>query len=130
MFLGVILAALILFLPIFLVTCESSGYDGWETIPLAFLNMIKLFVIDADLKEAFDLVDLDVMGRLYRIAFSILFIVAPVLTFGFVLTFFKNVWAYLSYVFHLNSNVIVFSELNEKSLALLRSLQKNKRHIT
>lgn len=126
LFAGVVAATMILFVPIFVATCESSGYDGWETVPLAFHNVIKLFVVDADLMEVFGLVDKGLTGRLYRIVFSILFVIAPVLTFGFVLTFFRNVWAYVRYLFRLNSNVVVFSELNEKSLALLKSMSLSK----
>ncbi len=126
LFAGAVFAALCLFVPIFIATCESCGYDGWETFPLTFHNMIKLFVADADLQDIYDLVDKDCIGRLYRIVFSILFILAPVLTFGFVLTFFKNVWSYLRYMLHLNSNVVIFSELNEKSLALLQSMSQNR----
>ncbi len=127
LFAGVVVATIILFCPIFVSFCEKSGYDGWETIPLTFHNMIKLFVVDADLNDIYDVVDKDVIGRLYRIVFSVLGIIAPVLTFGFVLTFFKNVWAYVSYFFHLNSNVAIFSELNEKSLALMQSMHQDEK---
>ena len=125
MFAGVVLATLLLFIPIFAATCESCGYDGWETIPLALHNVIKLFVVDADMKDVFDVVDKDTVGILYKIVFSVLFLLAPALTFGFVLTFFKNVWAYVLYFLHLNTNVAVFSELNEKSLALMQSMNQN-----
>lgn len=125
MFAGVVVSTVFLFCPIFVTFCENSGYDGWETLPLAFHNMIKLFVVDTDLNDIYGVVDKDVIGRLYRIVFSVLVIIAPVLTFGFVLTFFKNVSAYVRYLFHLNTNVAIFSELNEKSLALMQSMQQN-----
>lgn len=125
MFVGVVLSTLFLFAPILMKTCENSGYVGWESIPLALHNVIKLFVVDADLKDVFDMVGGGVIGCLYRIVFSVLFLLAPALTFGFVLTFFKNVWAYVLYFLHLNTNVAVFSELNEKSLALMQSMNQN-----
>ena len=61
----------------------------------------------------------------YTTLFSILFVLAPILTFGFVLSFFKNISAYKRYITHYNSDVFIFSELNEKSLALAKSLYKN-----
>ena len=61
----------------------------------------------------------------YTTLFSILFVLAPILTFGFVLSFFKNISAYKRYITHYNSDVFIFSELNEKSLALAKSLHKN-----
>lgn len=51
-----------------------------------------------------------------------LFIFAPVLTFHFILTFFKNLAAYSKYLFSPKKNVHIFSELNERSLALAKSM--------
>ena len=71
MFVGVVLSTLFLFAPILMKTCENSGYVGWEFIPLALHNVIKLFVVDADLKDVFDMVGGGVIGCLYRIVFSV-----------------------------------------------------------
>ncbi len=54
-------------------------------------------------------------------------VLAPLLTFGFILTFFRNLLNHISYrikVFFLHPRVHVFSELNERSLALARSIDR------
>jgi len=127
LFVGVIVSSVTLFLPIYINTFKSSDCGIVETIFIAVHNMIRLFIVDGE----FEFVTSNLEGvpplifRGYTIMFSALFVLAPILTFGFVLSFFKNVSAYKRYITHYNSDVFIFSELNEKSLALANSLHDN-----
>lgn len=124
---GVVLSAVILFIPVYLNDFESTECGMFETIMISVHNMIRLFLVDGEFNVVTDsLADLPAATfKGYTVLFSILFVLAPILTFGFVLTFFKNVSAYIRYIFHFKSNVYIFSELNEKSLALAKSLYEN-----
>lgn len=124
---GVVLSTVILFIPVYLNDFKSTGCGMFETIMISIHNMIRLFIVDGE----FDFVTNSLAGlptailKGYTVLFSILFVLAPILTFGFVLTFFKNISAYIRYILHFSSNVFIFSELNEKSLALANSLYEN-----
>ena len=127
LFAGVIVSSVVLFLPININTFKSSDCGIFETVLIAIHNTIRLFVVDGE----FEFITSNLVGvptlifRGYTTLFSILFVLAPILTFGFVLSFFKNISAYKRYITHYNSDVFIFSELNEKSLALAKSLYKN-----
>ncbi len=128
LFLGVILSSFILSFPIYNNTFKLSECGLFETIIMSVLNMIKLFLVDGD----FDFIRANLMDapasvvKGYTVLFSILFVLAPVLTFGFVISFFKNLSAHKQYITHFFWDVFIFSELNEKSVALARSLYDNK----
>ena len=132
---GVVVAAVILFIPVYLYLLRDGKleqhYNFEETGAIAFLlsvhNTIRLFVVDGD----FELIINNVMPsvswlyRGYVIYFGVLFVAAPLLTFTFALSFFKNLSAYLRYFSFFFRDVYIFSELNDNSLALAQSLQKN-----
>lgn len=126
LFIGVILSATILFLPIYMCEFKSSICGPVETFLIAAHNMIRLFVVDGE----FSIITTNLadapswLHSCYSILFSILFVMAPILTFGFVMSFFKNLWSSVRYMFHYTTSVYIFSELNEKSLALANSLEK------
>ena len=126
-FVGVIASSVLVFIPIYSNAFKSSDCGLFETVLIAIHNMIRLFIVDGE----FEFVTSNLVGlspmvfKGYTVLLSVLFVLAPVLTFGFVLSFFKNISAYKRYLTHYNSDVFVFSELNEKSLALAKSLYAN-----
>lgn len=126
-FVGVILSSLLLFMPICINAFKTTDCGIFETVLISVHNMIKLFILDSD----FEFVTSNLVGvtptvyKAYTIFLSILFVVAPVLTFGFMLSFFKNLSAYKRLITHYKSDVFVFSKLNEKSIALAKSLYEN-----
>ncbi|MBQ1224166.1 MAG: hypothetical protein IIX84_07785, partial [Oscillospiraceae bacterium] len=128
LFAGVVVASATLFIPIYTVTFKDSGCGALETFFISVHNMIRLFVVDGDYTFVVErLVGLsEEMYSVYSALFSVLFVVAPLLTFGFVLSFFKNISAYFVYFLNFNSNVYVFSELSEKSLALANDIAKQR----
>lgn len=132
LFIGTVVSSVSLFIPIYRETFKASGGGILETVLISIHNMIRLFVVDGE----FEFITSSLQGvpttvnRCYTVMFSALFVLAPILTFGFVLSFFKNISAYIRYITHYNFDVFVFSELNEKSLALAESVSKRgKKHL-
>lgn len=128
LFIGVVISATILFIPIYLNTLKNSQCGIFETVFIAIHNMIRLFVIDSDFNIITEnITDLpNWLARAYSSLFSILYVLAPILTFGFVLSFFKNASAYKRYFSQYYSQAYIFSKLNEKSIALAKSLSNDK----
>ena len=129
LFAGVVLSAVFLFIPIYLYAFKTSGCGIFESILIAVHNMIRLFIVDGEFN--FILANLadapEWIFRCYTILFSVLFVLAPLLTFSFVLSFFKNASAYKQYLTHFNCDVYIFSELSDRSLTLVKSLYENGR---
>ena len=70
----------------------------------------------------------DWLDVIYQVWAATLFVLAPIFTFGFVMSLFKNLSAYLKYILSFFKEVYVFSELNEKSLVLANDIKsKNQR---
>ena len=126
-FLGVILSAIFLFVPICINAFKTTDCGVFETVLIAVHNMIKLFVLGTD----FEFVTSNLVGvtpatyRAYTVFLSSIFVVAPVLTFGFVLSFFKNLSAYKRFFTHFKTDTFIFSKLDEKSISLAKSLSEN-----
>lgn len=129
LFIGVVLASIVMFVPIYLENFRSSDCGIFETALISIHNTIRLFVVDGE----FDFITSNIpsgvpewASNIYVALFAVLFVAAPILTFGFVLSFFKNVSAFRKCFLHRSSDVYVFSELNSKSIALAESLHGKK----
>ncbi len=128
MFLGTFLASFFAFVPIYWdkvdLGINTASHIG-KTILISAHHAIRLFVIDSDFDIIQDAAALIEHGWL-KVAFTsvgaLLFVIAPILTFSFVLSFFKNFAAYKKLFTHPKSPLYVFSELSEKSLALAKSI--------
>ena len=124
---GVFVAIVLMFAPIYMESFASESL--WEkTLKTFFLSLhhaIRLFIVDSD----FDIIRNSVKSGAFYIAYScyavVMFVLAPALTFGFVLSFFKNASAYKKYISCYNKDVYIFSEINEKSVALGKSIKEN-----
>lgn len=129
LFAGVFLATLAIFYP---VHCSEATtvLAYWRAFLLSIFNAIQVFAAGCE----FGIVQEQMLlcpGWLatgYQVWAATLFAVAPILTFGFVLSLFKNVSAYLKYLSVYFRDVYAFSTLNEKSLVLAGDIkQKNPR---
>lgn len=127
LFAGVVVSAVLLFAPIYLYSFRAGSCGVLEAILIAIHNVIRLFVVDGEFE--FVLTNLyPISGwllRCYTVLFSILFVLAPLLTFNFVLSFFKTFSAYKKYLTHFYCDVFIFSELNDRSLTLAKSLYES-----
>ena len=61
----------------------------------------------------------------YALFCTVLTVLAPILTFGCVLSFFKGFFTWLRYLTHKRANTYVFSQVNPQSVSLAESLQQD-----
>lgn len=110
LFAGVILSATMLFIPIYVDALENTSCGIFETVLSAIHNMIRLFIVDGEFEFVAEHLDSATgwVARCYSVIFAILFVAAPLLTFNFVLSFFKNASAYKKYVTHFWSEGYVY----------------------
>ena len=107
-----------------------DGFSGLVTAVLVSLrDTIGVFVVDGDF--SFNAQNMEGMTSwlvpICSIIMSVLFIAAPAFTFGFLLSFFKNLSSMIRFKLTRNEDTYVFSELNERFLVLANDLKKNDR---
>lgn len=124
-FIGVALAAVAILFPVYLSTLDES-VGALKALALSIHNMIRLFVVDDDFSLVREQIATlgGVFGKCYWFLSVALYLAAPILTFGVVLSFFRNLISERRYLFRYFSPAYAFSELNEKSLALATDLKK------
>ena len=129
LFVGTFLSAVAMFIPVYAEYFEHQGQvvTGFKTFVISVHNTIRLFVIDSD----FDLIHNstinlgDFLSTAYPILACVLFVFAPLLTFSFIMSFFKNVAAYAKYLLTFKKDAYVFSNLNLYSVTLAKDVYKN-----
>ncbi len=126
-FAAVLLSALVMFLPIYREIFSEGAVRPLEIVAMSLHNTFRLFIMDGEFNIVTEnMTGLSAIGtEIYAGFFAVLYVLAPILTFGVVLSFFKSASAYKKYFFSFFRDVYVFSELNAKSLALAKSLKKH-----
>ena len=123
---GVFVSAVVLLWPAVLGEFETDNF--FTTLGVSVQKTLQLFTIDADFSLINTGIEKDpgigeVVKFLYKLYGSALHVIAPVLTAGVVLSFFKNAKAFLRYyVFSLPSDLYFISELNDRSIALAEDI--------
>lgn len=122
---GVFLAGWVLFFPhYFSEFAEQALFSRlWETFWISAHHTVRLFVIDTDFGEIFASATAAGLDA-YAILGTILLILAPIMTAGVILSFFRNFVSYTKCFTHRTSDAYIFSDLSEKSLALAKDLKK------
>ena len=120
---GVFFIAVIFFFPYY--NDEFLHFSAlpriWESLWSSVHHAVRLFVIDTDLGEF----AASVNRPLYSVTATILFLIAPLLTAGVILSFFEGFASYRKCFMRRRNDAYIFSELSEKSLALASDLAKN-----
>ncbi len=109
----------------------GNDNSGWfKTLFVTLQNAIRVYTIDSefvsnmhDVMESLDYVQ-PLLIDAYSALGAVLYIAAPLMTFGFVLSFFKGVTARLKHIFHLPAEAYVFSHVTAKSLAIAESIRE------
>lgn len=129
---GFFISAVIIFFPIYYhsyFNADGEVLKIIKSILLSIHNTMRLFILDGDFEIIKTTVNSVTVSEGLATAFSlyaaILFVVAPVLTAGVVLSFFKNVSASVKYHLSPKSDIYVMSELNERSIALAEDILTN-----
>lgn len=130
-FASVFVATVVMFLPIH-ASSAGDGVSGfWQLIALSFFNSMQVFSIDCGfdlVQDAMQNCNPEWLDSAYQVWAATIFVVAPILTFGFVLSLFKNLSAAVKYICVYFKDVYVFSELNQRSLALASDIKsRNKK---
>ena len=127
---GVFAANIFVFLPTHIVTAEPTFWGAWRAFLLSVFHAMQVFTIGCEfstVKEGMAYCP-NVLDVWYQVWAATLFVLAPILTFGFVLSLFKNLSAYVKYLRSYFKEAYIFSQLNEKSLVLAEDIrQKHKR---
>lgn len=130
LFAGVFVSALILFIPIHREAADTSFGGLWRVFWLSVFNAMQIFGLGCELGGVTDGMTTcpENLYVPYLAWVATLFVLAPIFTFSFVLSLFKNLSAYLKYLRSYFRDVYIFSELNEKSLILASDIKcKDKR---
>lgn len=124
---GVFLAAAFLFVPVCQVQFSADDYEGCKTLLMSIHNGLRLFVVDGGITDVTDYMATCPEGLrdIYSVYAAGLLVLAPFLTFGFVLSFFQNLSANWNYMRHFFRDVYAFSELNIRSVTLAEDIRKN-----
>lgn len=121
---GAFVASLLLQFPICLTELQGSVFRG---VLLTIHSAISMFIIDVDYLSSIAVVESCAPVWLHSFYFSyaaVLYVVAPVLTFGFILSLFKNLSAHIGYGLSYGKDAYIFSELNLRSLTLARDIKR------
>ena len=126
---GIALAGLFIVLPITYDRFAHVGNvlsRGFQALLLSIHSTIRLFVVDGDFADI--LTGTLALPHLFRVTYSILalilFVLAPVMTFSVALSFFANMSSRWRYRFAWCRDAYIFSEINDKALALARDLKR------
>lgn len=130
---GVFMSVVLIYIPIYYF-CYDFG-DSLDYVRPCFIsihNALRIFILDGD----FDIIVNSLSGQSepLRIVFTsyvaFLYVIAPVLTFSNVLSLFKNIKDEIRYKWHRLRKHYIMSEINEKSVALAKSIyEKNKKAV-
>lgn len=124
---GTFVASFFMFIPVYIDFFNVVNVD-FRTLAISVHNAIRLFLVDADFEIILNFASqLDgVYSKLYQIVFAVLYVTAPVLTFSFVVSLFKNASAQIKLIFCSNKDLYVFSDLNDRSLSLATDIVNKK----
>ncbi len=126
---GVFCAIWLLFLPYnYLVVLGGMPMLPrlWQSVWIGVYQVIRFFVVAADFGDLQAISAASGMEA-HAVLGTFLLILAPLLTFSVILSFFRNFSAYRKYLMHPKAPTYVFSELNEKSLHLAHDIKRNHR---
>lgn len=121
---GVLLTAVVLFLPAYWNQEIESSFRGIKALAFSLYSAIRLFAADGDYEVILENIGGGDLISLYLVLACVLQVMGPALTFGVVLSFFSNMSANLAYVLSYFKDTYIFSELNERSLTLAADLKK------
>lgn len=123
---GIFVAVLLIFIPVFYYDYELFGeYSIFRPFFIAVHNTIRVFILDGDFDTVADAIN-GFDNEWVRVPFSFysaaLYITAPILTFGNVLSLFKNIRGEAKLYFGKKRPMYIMSELNVCSLAMAESI--------
>lgn len=120
------LSAVLLHYPLYAVGAFATVSLSVEALLSALHHTLRMFVLDGELSEIQRFTHSlgDAYATAYFLLAAFIYIISPLLTFGAVLSLFRNVSAFFRYSTHFFSETCIFSELNERALVLAESIKR------
>ena len=127
LFAGTFLAVCVGLLPVLSGILAGEYAFFWKLVFLDALQAIQVFTINLDAPDIVAAISGSgaSLADSYSLNMTILFFCAPILTFGFLASLFKDLAASLTYRRRYQTDAYIFSALNEKSLLLAQSLRSS-----
>ena len=127
---GVLVSALFMLFPVYYTQSDPTAHPalrGAQGFFLAFYSSLRLFILEGDYETVINNLTAcaDGLSSVYSMYATLLFVAAPFMTAGFVLSFFKDAKALLAYYIRPRADIYLMSELNERSLTLARDIMTN-----
>ncbi|MBE6553107.1 MAG: hypothetical protein E7666_02065 [Ruminococcaceae bacterium] len=133
LFFGVALSAFSVCMPYYLLqfATEEGFSNHWTAVMLSIQHALRLFAFDGEFIGLLSEMNTPLGGftlrPLYIALGATLCLLAPLLTFTVLLSFLKNFTSKARYSFNFFRETHIFSDLNEKSLAMAKSLLRNRK---
>lgn len=127
---GVFVSVFISLLPIYHSILYGTTDRVLKTGLISLYSTFQFFTISAEREVIFQGISCPQqwLSAAYSVFLTLALVVAPVLTFGFLMSFFKNASAFIRFLIHYFSDTYVFSELNEKSISLASDIKMHHKH--
>lgn len=137
---AVFIALFFIYLPVYLWNYEPLSDKNTtfivRPVMLCIHNALRTFILDGEadmvIKNLYETEEQGCGYDLFRVLYSVytifLYIVAPLLTFGTVLSYFSSFFGNLKLFFTVKRPVCVMSELNERSVILADSILERYRN--
>ncbi len=113
---------------------DDNGFvRGVHAVTMALHRGMRVFLLDAEFEHLRTTLSklspqLGKVADTFNIYVSVLFVIAPVFTASFALSFFKNISGFFKLYFHPRSDIYLMSELNEQSIALAEDIVKGRKN--
>lgn len=128
---GFFVAAVLFFYPVYYIdyfAAESGFTRLFKSFIISVHNSMRLFILDGEfdiIRDFFGSYETSAaLSVAYTVYASVLYVIAPVLTAGFVLSFFKSAKSLVKYAFSLSTEIYIISALNDKSVALATDVRE------
>ena len=125
LFAGVLVTSVLLFLPAYWIDQEGDMFHPIKAFLLSLYSAIRLFAFDSDYDMIPELITGDI-APVYTTFATVVVVAAPLLTFSFVLSFFDELISFGRLLAGYYAPVYIFSELNDRSLALAEDIRRDK----
>lgn len=125
LFAGVLVTSIALFLPAYWIDLEGDAVQWLKAPLLSLYSAVRLFAFDSD----YDMIPALITGDIapfYTTFATVVVVAAPMLTFSFVLSFFDELVSFGRLLTGYYAPVYIFSELNDRSLALAEDIHREK----
>ena len=131
--LGVFAAATVVYFPVHATILQSDDIftQAIKTLLLSAQNALQLFVLNANFDNVREVINTanglpPTLAGVYTVYTSIYFVVAPVFTTAFALSFVRGLYENWRYQIRKRpQKIYIFSELNENSLTLAKDILTN-----